>query len=137
MSGRQSVGDLGLDRDWITNTKNNQHIYIYFLPPLSHTFLLYMCFASQTALLGFYHDSSLFTSPMTSIHAGARENRHCVCVRERERERECTWWGTKEDRSTINFGHVPAACVPGECFIHCAMPLGLTTHILRKEESNI
>ena len=32
-------------------------------------------------LLGFYHTSSLFTSPMTSIHTGARDNRHC--------EREC------------------------------------------------
>ena len=33
------------------------------------------------------------------------------------------------DRSTINFGRAlvwtPTACVPGKCFIHCAMPLRL------------
>ena len=36
--------------------------------------------------------------------------------------------GTQEDRSTVNFGLVLvqtlAACVPGKCFIFCAMPLG-------------
>ena len=54
------------------------------------------------------------------------------------RERECTWWGTQEDRSTINFGCVqvqtPAACAAGKCFIHCAMPLGLED-ILTKAEN--
>ena len=37
--------------------------------------------------------------------------------------------GTLEDRSTINFGgacvQAPDACEAAECFIHCAMPLGL------------
>ena len=89
-----------------------------FLPPFSHTSLLYLCFASHMALLGFYHDSSLFTSPVTSTHAGARDNRHC--------ERDSVHGrGTQEDRSTINFGHVQirtlADCVASECFIHCAM----------------
>ena len=50
------------------------------------------------ALLGFYHDSSLFTSPVTSIYAGAPGDRHC--------ERECTKWGTREDRGFISVGHV-------------------------------
>ena len=58
-----------------------------FLPPFSHTLLLYLCFPSQMVLLGFYHDSSLFTSTVTSIHTGAHNDRHCVCERERERER--------------------------------------------------
>ena len=39
-------------------------------------------------LLEFYHDSSHFTSPVTSIHAGAHDDRHCVCERERERKKE-------------------------------------------------
>ena len=42
--------------------------------------------------------------------------------------------GTRDDRSTITFGHVrvrtPAPCMAGECFIHCAMPLGLVTGTL-------
>ena len=64
--------------------------------------------------------SSLFTSPMKSIHPGAQDERHC--------ERESAHGGvTRSDRSTINFGHVqvrtPAACMPGKCFIHCAMTL--------------
>ena len=42
---------------------------------------------------GFYHDSSFFTSLVTSIDAGASDDRHCVCERERERERECAWPG--------------------------------------------
>ena len=33
-----------------------------FSPPCSHTSLLYRCFASQMALLGFYNDSNLFSS---------------------------------------------------------------------------
>ena len=57
---------------------------------------------------------SFFTSPVTSIHTIARDDRHCV------RESGVTL----EDRSTIHFGCVwvqtPAACVPGQCFIHCA-----------------
>ena len=52
-----------------------------FLPPFSHTSLSYLCFASQMVLLGFHNDSSLFTSPVTSIHAGACDDKHC----ERER----------------------------------------------------
>ena len=54
-----------------------------FNPPFSQTSRFYLCLASQMALLGFYHDSSLFTSPVTSIHAGAGDNRYC--------EKECTW----------------------------------------------
>ena len=32
------------------------------------------------ALLVFYHDSYIFTSPVTSIHSGSCENRHCEKV---------------------------------------------------------
>ena len=49
----------------------------FFLPPFSNTLLLYLCFAHQMALLGFYHDCSLSTSAVTSIHAGACDDRHC------------------------------------------------------------
>ena len=71
-------------------------------------------------LLGFYHDSSLFTSPVTSFHPRASDDMHC--------ERESAHGGvTWEDRSTTNFGCVQvwtlATCVAGKCFIHCAMPL--------------
>ena len=67
---------------------------------------------------------------MTSIHAGARDDRHC--------ERESAHGGsTQEDRSAINFGCVwvqtPAACVPGECFIHCALLLGWGAGKLKKK----
>ena len=74
---------------------------ITFILPLTFPIQrTYIC-ATQMALLGLFqeisfqaisqslwlfHDSSLFTSPMTSIHAGARDNRHC--------EREFTWQGT-------------------------------------------
>ena len=51
-----------------------------FFTPLSHTLLLYLCFASQMGLQGFYHNSSLFTSPVTSIHAGVCDDRHCKSV---------------------------------------------------------
>ena len=34
-----------------------------FLTSFSKTSLIYLCFAPQMALLEFYHDSSLFTSP--------------------------------------------------------------------------
>ena len=55
-----------------------------FWPLFSHTSsLLYLCFAAQMGLLGFYHEFSLFTSPVTSISTGAREDRHC------ERESAC------------------------------------------------
>ena len=57
----------------------------YFFTPSSYKLLLYLGFASQMALLGLYHNSSLFKSPVTSIHAGMRDARHCV------RERECMW----------------------------------------------
>ena len=61
--------------------------------------------------------------PVTSIHAGAHYNR--LCERERENTRSV---GIREDRSNTNFGLVwvqtPAACMAGECFIHCVMPLG-------------
>ena len=47
---------------------------------------------------------------------------------ETERVRECTWRGAPERIGALIFGHVwvrtPAACVTGECFIHCDMPLG-------------
>ena len=45
------------------------------------------------AMLGFYHNSSLFTYPVTSIHAGAWHIRQC----EREREHVA---GSREQRST-------------------------------------
>ena len=90
-----------------------------FLPPFSHTSLLYTCFAPQTALLGFYHDFSLFTSPVTSIHAGARDERHC------ERKSAC-------GRVPKNIRALKSSVMPrfkprppawqGECFIHCTMP---------------
>ena len=35
------------------------------------TLLFYLCIASQMVLLGFYHDSTLFPSLVTSIYAGA------------------------------------------------------------------
>ena len=65
-----------------------------FFTTFSHTLLLYLCSASQMALLGFYHNSPLFTSPVTSIHAGEHDNTHC--------ERECMWRGIHEDRGTKN-----------------------------------
>ena len=41
-------------------------IHYFILPPLSHrnieSYLIYLYFASQMALLGFYFDSYLFTS---------------------------------------------------------------------------
>ena len=53
-----------------------------FLSPfLPYIVFVYMCFASHMVLLRFYHDSSLFTSHVTSTHAGAHDDRHC----ERER----------------------------------------------------
>ena len=68
------------------------------------------------ALLGFYHFSSLFTSPVTRS-----------AWRQAMLEREWICRGTREDRSTINLGHVRvqtlATWVTGECFIHCDMPL--------------
>ena len=57
----------------------SRRIFLFY-PLFSLTLLLYLCFASQMVLLGFYHDPSIFTSPMTSIHAGAQYNRHCERV---------------------------------------------------------
>ena len=54
--------------------KQDQSSLDFFTPCTS---LLYQCFSLQMALLGFYHDSSLFTSHVTSIHAGALDDRHC------------------------------------------------------------
>ena len=54
-----------------------RYVEIFFLTPFSRTLLKYQCFASQMALLGFYHDSSLFTSPLTSVNAVAHDDRHC------------------------------------------------------------
>ena len=71
----------------------------YFLPPLSHTSLLYPCVALQTVLLGFYHDSSLFTSPTTCIHTRAHDDRHGV-------RESAHVGGTQKDRGTIFFGYV-------------------------------
>ena len=75
------------------------------------------------AQLGFYHDYSLFTLlwqvfMLKYVTTGIlRESAHGR--------------GTRENRSPINFGSVwvqtLAACVPGECFIHFAMPLELVT----------
>ena len=78
--------------------------------------------------LWLFHDSSLFISPVTSIHPGEHGNRHC--------EREFTWRGTWEDGSTfLNFSEKEkflvlsgvwtlATCLAGECFTHYTMPLG-------------
>ena len=94
----------------------------HFLPPFIHTLLAYLCFASEVALLGFYNDSSLFTSPMTSTHHWVCDDRHCV-------RESAHGGGTQEDRRTIKFGHLqvrtPATCVPGLCFIHYEMPLNI------------
>ena len=62
-----------------------------FLTPFSHTPLLYLCFASQMALLEFYLDSSLFTSPVTS---------HLFLGLLQGREIECTWRGNKKMEGT-------------------------------------
>ena len=59
----------------------------------------YPCFAPQMAPLGFYNDSSLFTSPVTNTHARAHDDRYC------EVETACGG-GTREDRSSKIFGHV-------------------------------
>ena len=59
-----------------------------FPSPLFPHMALISMFASQMALLGNLCDSSLFAFPVTSIHAGARDNRHC--------ERECTQWGERK-----------------------------------------
>ena len=88
----------------------------------------------QTALQGFYHDSSLFTSSVTRINPGACDNRHCVRY-------IVHIGGTWEDKSIINFGLVwvqtPASCVPGECFIHCAMTLRLEVGWLHASSTHI
>ena len=85
------------------------------LPPFSHTPLLFPCFAPQDFTM-----VHLFYLP-PSIHAVARDSRHCV------RESACGR-GTQENRSTKIFGHVRvrtlSACMADECFIHCARPLG-------------
>ena len=67
--------------------------------------------------LSFYlpHDN------VTIIHAGARDNRHC------ERENACG--GVPKRKGALKvFGRIKvqtlAVCVAGECFTHCAMPLG-------------
>ena len=78
------------------------------------------------ALLGFYHDSIPYTSPVTSIHAGACHDR---IVRERVHKA-----GTQEEKSTKILGCVrvqaTAACMAVKCFIHCAMPLRLPRTII-------
>ena len=83
-----------------------------FLTPFLPYIALYLCFASQMVLLVFYHDYSLFTSPVASIHTGAC-NRHC------ERESACGG-GKQDNRSTIIFGSIrvltPTAFVAGECW---------------------
>ena len=49
-------------------------------------------------MLGFYHDSSLFTSPVKVFMMG-----HMMTGIERE---SAHGEGTREDRSTVNFGRV-------------------------------
>ena len=63
-----------------------------------------------------------FTSPITSINAGAGDNKDCV----RERVHMT---GVPEKIGAVKiFGHIwvwtLATCMAGKCFIHCAMPLG-------------
>ena len=111
---------------WVTSpTGPNWGHLIYSLAtvlcvfsPFSHTSLLYLCFASQMAMLGFYPISYLFKSPVTSIHAEALN-----ILRESGKGGGVPW----EDRSTKIFDRIrvwtPAACVAGKFFIHCAMPL--------------
>ena len=69
--------------------------------------LILSSFTSQMALLVFNHNSSPFTSPVTSIHTGACDDRHW--------ERECTCWGTQEDRRTKIYSLIqvrtPTICV--------------------------
>ena len=104
-------------QDWpMTHYKNGTSLK----SPFSQTLLLYQYFASQMALLGFYHNFSLFTSPMTSIHARAHDNRYC------SRDSECG--GVPERIGALKIiGHIQvrtsATCVAGECFILWAMPL--------------
>ena len=87
----------------------------FFFHLCSHSALLYLCFDPQMALLGFYHDSSLFTSKWKVFmleHITTGIVCVCVCVRERERERERMCWGTPGDRSTKIFGHVQVRTRP-------------------------
>ena len=72
------------DWSWERDRMGTKRLRIEIFTPFSHTWLLYLCFASQMSLLEFYHDSSLYL-PMTSIHGGACGGWHC--------ERECTRWG--------------------------------------------
>ena len=72
LSCRQPSAEISLGRagPWKKTAK-------MFLPPFSNISLLYLCFASQMVLLGFPLNSSLLNSPVTSIHAGACDNKHC------------------------------------------------------------
>ena len=107
---------------------------MYFITPFFHTLLLYPCFTSQMALLGFYHVSSLFTSAVTSIHARAYGNRYCG-------RESAHGSGTWEFRSTVNFGRVrvqtPASCIAGECFFHHAMSLSKSLYFFPRVHREI
>ena len=84
-----------------------------FLPYIALISLV--CISDGAARI--YHNSSLFTCPVTSIHTGACGYRH--------RERECLWWGNQEDKSTINLDCIQvqnlAACMAGKCFNRCVV----------------
>ena len=85
----------------------------------SHTSLLYLYFPSQMVLQRFYHYSPPFTSPVTSINAGACDDRHY------ERESACGRVPKRRGALKI-FGCIQvqtmAGCLAGECFIHCSSP---------------
>ena len=77
-------------------------------------------------LLGFFHDSSLFYSPVTSIQARAHDDRHC----ERESESgRCTG----QDRSNKIFGCIgvwtKAACMAGEFLSIVLCPSGVKSEV--------
>ena len=92
-----------------------------FFNSLSSIHCSYICvLPHRCCCQDFYHDSSLFTSPLLML-----EHVMTGIVRERERER-AHGRGTQEGWSIFNFGRVrvlnPAAGMAGECFIHCTVP---------------
>ena len=104
-----------------TNRASKLNLTRLFLP-LSPIHRSYLCFTSQMALLGFYHNSSLFTSTVTSIQTRAWDNRHCV------RERVHVAGVPERIGALKTFGCIwvqtPVVWVARECIMHCDMPHG-------------
>ena len=138
LSQKRTQNLLWKDAKWAIAPK-------HFLPLASHTMHLYLCFATQMALLGFFIEiffwSDKFISmafpwflsltfPAISIHAGACDNRHCVCVRERERvhivEKMGAHFLNRKKFLVLSRVWTLANCVAGECRIHYTMPLEQT-----------